>query len=727
MYYLSRRVRWAPSTKTYLIQPRAEHRFKEMTMKESTNTMEQKLENFQNAKKATLHEANDITNILEKHSQRSDNTLVLNSVINTIKEQRKRLEKEVFEVICIGDLKRGKSTLLNAFLGGDTLPTNVTPCTALLTQITAGEESSVIIHYKDGTSKKITIDEFRTEFTIPADRQRELEEAGKDAFPNVSHATMIIPSNSILDRGTVIIDSPGLNDTAKLDEITLEALRSSHGAIMVLSASNNLTMRERRYLENVIIPNQIPTFFVINGMDEIKNRLLDSNPDTLKEAKKKLIENFRISLEPYIKRLNNGKFDKDRLFALSGLEALRCQLENRSIEEDVPEFARFCNVLSSYLAEQRGAELLSRLRIASRNISRSITEQIDTQILLLDEPIDSVEDKIRGVEPEFEQLQSVKDSFVAAVFEEKKRVINDVSVDFSNYLTKMLDTFEEDFNAYQPDTSWLNFLRPKKRQEFTDGMQQGFKDYFNYKITNYRPQLERKVRDGFSSLEKQAERYAKEYTDLIQSIQDKLSEDRHVDPSRHTPEHAPVWQRILGSVASIAAGDYAGVLFSATGGFNFRRIILNLIEVLAGTITLSVIVTILTGPIAAMTMVIIGIITSFGVNIRAARKIKHETTKRIKESLAEQLPNITRNMVAEVENEIMNAFAEFERVVVHEIDNDIRERKKVLNNLLAQKRNHEINRNDTLERYSILRNQVTSKTDRISEIYNDFLESFALA
>ena len=45
----------------------------------------------------------------------------------------KNLRQGVFRLLVLGDMKRGKSTFLNALIGENLLPSDVNPCTALLT------------------------------------------------------------------------------------------------------------------------------------------------------------------------------------------------------------------------------------------------------------------------------------------------------------------------------------------------------------------------------------------------------------------------------------------------------------------------------------------------------------------------------------------------------------------------------------------------------------------
>ena len=58
----------------------------------------------------------------------------------------------------LGEVKAGKSTLLNAFAGGNISPTNTTETTACILKITYGTEEEGCIYYKDGSQIAASID-----------------------------------------------------------------------------------------------------------------------------------------------------------------------------------------------------------------------------------------------------------------------------------------------------------------------------------------------------------------------------------------------------------------------------------------------------------------------------------------------------------------------------------------------------------------------------------------
>ena len=56
------------------------------------------------------------------------------------------LRQGVFRLLVLGDMKRGKSTFLNALIGENLLPSDVNPCTALLTILRYGSEKKVTVY-----------------------------------------------------------------------------------------------------------------------------------------------------------------------------------------------------------------------------------------------------------------------------------------------------------------------------------------------------------------------------------------------------------------------------------------------------------------------------------------------------------------------------------------------------------------------------------------------------
>ncbi|WP_310484669.1 dynamin family protein, partial [Chamaesiphon sp. VAR_48_metabat_403] len=210
------------------------------------------------------------------------------------------LQQGVFRLMVLGDMKRGKSTFLNALIGENILPSDVNPCTALLTVLRYGEQKKVTVHFKDGKPpESIDFGAFKTKYTIDPAEAKKLEESNKPAFPDVDYAVVEYPLE-LLSKGIEIIDSPGLNDTEARNELSLGYLNNCHAVLFVLSASQPCTLGERRYLENYIKDRGLSVFFLINAWDRVKESLIDPDDATeLAEAEGKLNRVFKANLAEY--------------------------------------------------------------------------------------------------------------------------------------------------------------------------------------------------------------------------------------------------------------------------------------------------------------------------------------------------------------------------------------------------------------------------------------------
>ena len=58
-----------------------------------------------------------------------------------------RLAEDRFNLVVVGRFSRGKTSLMNAVLGSDRLPTGIRPLTSVITTVTYGSTEKAMIHY----------------------------------------------------------------------------------------------------------------------------------------------------------------------------------------------------------------------------------------------------------------------------------------------------------------------------------------------------------------------------------------------------------------------------------------------------------------------------------------------------------------------------------------------------------------------------------------------------
>ncbi|MEO0927763.1 MAG: dynamin family protein, partial [Cyanobacteria bacterium J06643_13] len=233
----------------------------------------------------------------EKINQQQSGKLELEQDIEDIKIASTNLREGVFRLLVLGDMKRGKSTFLNALIGENILPSDVNPCTAILTILRYGLDKKVTIYFNDDTEAEvIDFKSFKTRYTIDPAEAKRLEQEKVLAFPNVSHAVVEYPL-ALLEKGIEIVDSPGLNDTEARNELSLGYINNCHAILFVMRATQPCTLGERRYLENYLKDRGVTIFFLINAWDQVKDSLLDpDDPEELAEAEAKLQRVFKANL-----------------------------------------------------------------------------------------------------------------------------------------------------------------------------------------------------------------------------------------------------------------------------------------------------------------------------------------------------------------------------------------------------------------------------------------------
>ncbi len=334
----------------------------------------------------------------EKSAEENSGKLSLERDIEDIKVASKNLREGVFRLLVLGDMKRGKSTFLNALIGERLLPSDVNPCTAVLTVLRYGAEKTVTVHFNDDKSpQQLDFDSFKHKYTIDPAEAKRLEAEKKPAFPDVSHAVVEYPL-PLLEKGIEIIDSPGLNDTEARNELSLGYVNNCHAILFVMRASQPCTLGERRYLENYIKGRGLSVFFLVNAWDQVKEALIDPDDEVeLQEAEERLHKVFKANLAEYCVVDGQDIYD-ERVFAISSIQALRKRLKNPTADLKGTGFTEFMQALNIFLTRERAVAELRQVRTLARVACHHTKEAIERRIPLLEQDVDQLREKIDSVE-----------------------------------------------------------------------------------------------------------------------------------------------------------------------------------------------------------------------------------------------------------------------------------------------------------------------------------------
>ena len=170
------------------------------------------------------------------------------SLLHRLRELSERVSKGRLQLAVVGQFKRGKSTIINALLGDELLPSGILPVTAIPTFIELGEPS-LAISYADGRTETFAprdADEMQTML-----RHFVSETGNPENRLNVGEVRVAWKSD-FLRSGITIIDTPGVGSTLEHNSRAAEAaLPEVDAALFILSPDPPITKVEAEYLAEV--------------------------------------------------------------------------------------------------------------------------------------------------------------------------------------------------------------------------------------------------------------------------------------------------------------------------------------------------------------------------------------------------------------------------------------------------------------------------------------------
>lgn len=227
-----------------------------------------------------------------------------------------RVEDGDFYLACVGQFKRGKSTLLDALLGEAVLPVGVVPVTAIPT----------IVRYGPGRRARVRF-ELREWQDIPVEEiGNYVSEIENPENTKSVRAVEVFLPNDFLARGVRLVDTPGIGSVFEMNTAaTLEFIPHVDAALIVLGADPPISADELGLITQIAtdIPDLI---FVLNKADRVQ-------PEECAQAKE-------FTEDILARRLHRPV----RLFELSAKEELERETSSR---EWLAFFETLCDLVQS--------------------------------------------------------------------------------------------------------------------------------------------------------------------------------------------------------------------------------------------------------------------------------------------------------------------------------------------------------------------------------------------
>ena len=302
-----------------------------------------------------------------------------------------RVAEGRFYLACVGQFKRGKSTLLNALVGRALLPTGVAPVTSAVTVLRHGAETAARVWFQDGHALEIPPEEigaYVSESENPENRK------------GVRAVEVFVPS-PLLAGGMCLVDTPGLGSVFGGNAaVTRAFVPHVDAALVVIGADPPLSGDELRLVEEVSaqVRNVI---FVLNKADRL----------TARERE----EGTRFAMQILSQRLRRSVGAIHEVSAKERIESGAPTRDWGALERAVAALGREAGDDLVRAAEARGVDRLARALL------RELAERCDALL----RPAEASERRIAGLERSVAAAERATEDLGALLGAEQARLARD--------------------------------------------------------------------------------------------------------------------------------------------------------------------------------------------------------------------------------------------------------------------------------------------------------------
>lgn len=559
------------------------------------------------------------------------------------KQLQERINSETFKILVIGEFNVGKSTFINALLGKEILPTKAIPATAIINRIQYGGTPSAWLHYEDKSRNptKVPIDSINEYVLI---KQSELEAAKEEIRSNpINHVKIFYPLELCKDNNVEIIDSPGLNENAVRESVTLDYLRQVDAILFIMSSVKfGPAQTEMDTIKMLESAGHKDLFFVINQWDMLR-------PRQKKEVEGKALEE--------LKKLTDRKED---IYFVSALDALEGRMEGNKELEAKSGFKNLESSLHQFLATEQGR--IKSIR-SSRELRRVIREMsnigIPQRINLLEMPLGELKKKYEVAKTQLDRLELDKRDILNFTSRERSQVTRLTRGQIRDFFFSVGGQIDSWASSYDIN---IGIPTKKKIEEAVKGlseflsnkMEEAFQDWEKSSLT---PFIERRI----ESLYKELEIRAVDFETHLQEAHFSLSGAQFIKEETGDgvgPKNA--LERILAAAGGFFVGGIGAGAIGAVFGYQemLKSLIPNILAIVAALVI---------GLPVLPVMLIVGAI--FGV--KAAKGISGKIRVQVSNNFKEELNKNSSNHAEQIVQQLDQKLEELEKTLKTGMENQI--------------------------------------------------------
>ena len=382
-------------------------------------------------------------------------------------EWKEKLETNTFNLVAVGQFKRGKTCLINALLGADILPVSVVPLTSIVTIVVYGETMGVKVFFKNGKIGHIPVESLPDYVTETGNPKNEKA---------VSEVVVFYPSPYLKD-GVRLVDTPGVGSVyVHNTDAAYRYLPKSDAALFLLSIDQPVSSAEIEFLNDVReYAGRI--FFLLNKTDYLSAQEGGSALLFAKQA----IEQI---MGPDI-----------RIFPISAKLALQAKLGESSETLAASGLPDFSEALGRFLVKEKGEVLIESV---SKNLQKVLSHlRLETELELksIETPVEQIRRKVAAFERRKEELIEERLSFDALFSSEIERlIIRELDRGIADLKGRLVSQMEEEFNLFYESKKDLSL------KELNDALEKFVLDKIQEEFTAWREFEDERLSNSFDSI-----------------------------------------------------------------------------------------------------------------------------------------------------------------------------------------------------------------------------------
>ncbi|WP_028950612.1 dynamin family protein [Sulfurihydrogenibium subterraneum] len=309
------------------------------------------------------------------------------------------IKRDKIEVIFVGKLSTGKSTIMNALLDRNIMPTGIGTITKSINTVIKSDEDKIEVIYKDGNSEVYQLNEKSFELIN-----------GKANIKAVNVYLKDFPFSSV-----IFVDTPGIDELQEnLENLTLSRIPTADAVVFVLDISKGLTKKDKEFFNDYIIKFlRDKIFIVFNKLDLVKDEVDEEQIQNVKKdlegftvfvfsakEKDKDFFAFKNQLFNYLSETSKSQIIKSRINSI--IKAIE-EVSKKQLNSLIENKQKTKEELQSKLSElkMKKAELDNTLNDLRKKVEVEILDIINNKIVpLIDNKRIEVITKVKNMDPD---------------------------------------------------------------------------------------------------------------------------------------------------------------------------------------------------------------------------------------------------------------------------------------------------------------------------------------